>query len=262
MRKENKKYLGVSLSALAFSLSYGLTANAQTCVTPPSCEELGYTDTADKCDGDAMVKCPFDTSKVFCRAYPTTETKTCNTIGDILLDDKTCAVDANAIYPDKTPIGVVFDISRKLAIALEQSNSSAWASSTNYDITGLTNYSSSSAVIRDYNGKSNTSIIIAYRDNYGYSTPAASYTYNYTTKGTNKGDWYLPAAGELQSIKNNKNALNNSLLKVGGMQLPTGCYWSSSEYSNDKAWYSCISSDLWIIAGKKSLNRVRPVLAY
>ena len=264
MKKENKKYLGVSLSALAFSLSYGLTANAQTCVTPPSCETLGYTDTADKCDGDAMVKCPFDTSKVFCRTIfiPTTKTKTCDTIGDILLDDKTCAVDANAIYPDKTPIGVVFDVSRKLAIALEQGSSLIWAFSYK-DIPGLTNYSSSSAAKGDYNGKSNTSIIIAHGNSNGYETPAADYCYNYSTTGTNKGDWYLPAGGELQLIYDNKATLNNSLSKAGGTQLGTSSYhWSSSEYSYSHAWKFGFSNGHWNYIYKGSIGPVRPVLAY
>ena len=262
MKKENKKYLvGVSLSALAFSLSYGLTANAQTCVTPPSCEELGYTDTANKCDGDAMVKCPFDQSKVFCRAIPKPESKTCDTIGDILYHDKTCAKDMNLLDPNKTVIGVVFDISRKLAIALKQS-SLEWASRTGDDIPGLTNYTSESAAKGDYNGKSNTSIIIAHGDSNGYKTPAADYCYNYTTRGTNKGDWYLPAAGELQLIYNNKTTLYNSLSKVGGTQLANSTYFSSSEYHRSNAWLLSFYNGRWGNNYKAIAYYVRPVLAY
>ncbi len=263
MRKENKKYLGVSLSALAFSLSYSLTANAQTCVTPPSCETLGYTDTADKCDGDAMVKCPFDTSKVFCRSYPKPKTtKVCDTIGDILLDDKSCAIDINNLDPNRTPIGVVFDVSRKLAIALEEGLSLQWAS-LYIDIPGLTNYSSSSAAKGDYNGKSNTSIIIAHGNSNGYSTRAADYCYNYTTEGTTKGDWYLPAGGELYLIYQNKDTLNNSLSKVGGTQLGTSYYWSSSEYNVFKAWLLYLYNGDWYNFGKDFNDHyIRPVLAY
>ena len=260
MRKENKKYLGVSLSALAFSLSYGLTANAQTCVTPPSCESMGYTDTADKCDDSSMVKCPFDTSKVFCRSI-STKTKTCDTIGDILLDDKTCAVDANAIYQDKTPIGVVFDVSRKLAIALEESSSSLKWVSSQVDIPGLTNYSRGSQT-NDYNGKSNTSLIIAHGNSNGYETPAADYCYNYSTTGTNRGDWYLPAGGELYLIYQNKTTLNNSLSKVGGTQLITNWYWSSSEYSSSNAWLLGFGYGSWYYYYKSTSYGVRPILAY
>ena len=261
MRKENKKYLGVSLSALAFSLSYSLTANAQTCVTPPSCETLGYTDTADKCDGDAMVKCPFDTSKVFCRSYPTTKTETCDTIGDILLDDKSCAIDINNLDPIRTPIGVVFDVSRKLAIALEQGSSLKWASSQ-LDIPGLTNYRDKTAAQGDYNGKSNTSKIIAHRNSNRYETPAVDYCYNYVTTGTKKGDWYLPALGELQLIYKNRSTLNNSLSKVGGTQLETNWYWSSSEYNSYNAWIFDFYLGSWSANNKYNSVYVRPVLAY
>ena len=257
MRKENKKYLGVSLSALAFSLSYGLTANAQTCVTPPSCETLGYTNTANQCNGTAMVKCPFDQSKVFCRST----TKVCDTIGDILYDDKSCAININNLDPNRTPIGVVFDVSRKLAIALEQS-STIWASSASYDIPGLTNYGSSSAAKGDYNGKSNTSIIIAHGDSNRYSTPVADYAYNYSTTGTNKGDWYLPAGGELYLMYQNKDTLNNSLSKLGGPQLPDSPHWSSSEYNKDSAWVLGFGNGSWANSNKFYTTYVRPVLAY
>lgn len=39
-------------------------AQAQSCTTAPSCESLGYTGKASDCS--ISLKCPFDTSKVFC----------------------------------------------------------------------------------------------------------------------------------------------------------------------------------------------------
>lgn len=41
--------------------------------------------------------------------------------------------------------------------------------------------------------------------------------------------WYLPAQNELSIIYNNKSILNTTLFSVGGTQLGTGCYWSSTE---------------------------------
>lgn len=41
-------------------------SQAQTCVAPPSCTELGYTKTTTQCSGKSMVKCPFDQNKVMC----------------------------------------------------------------------------------------------------------------------------------------------------------------------------------------------------
>ena len=265
MRKENKKYLGVSLSALAFSLSYGLTANAQTCVTPPSCETLGYKDTADKCDDSSMVKCPFDTSKVFCRSI-STKTKTCDTIGDILLDDKTCAVDANAILNDRTPIGVVFDVSKKLAIALQGSpNRIFWGVMSNQGIDGLGNVNGTNTR-KAYGGKNNTSIIKKYASSNNYSSDAVDYCLHYTTKGTKTNDWYLPATGELYLIYNSKNKLNNSLEKVNGMKITDADHWSSSQYF----YRPSLTYTIWTFSfdsGKfnnedKLTSYIRPVLAY
>ncbi len=67
MSKITKKILGASLSLAAFSFGYISTASAQTCTQPMTCEEMGYIDTVDRCEGDAMIKCPSDLSKVFCR---------------------------------------------------------------------------------------------------------------------------------------------------------------------------------------------------
>jgi len=58
------------------------TSLAQTsCVTPPTCAEIGYTQTESECAGKEIVHCPFDLSVVFCPAcdfseYPLTECPT------------------------------------------------------------------------------------------------------------------------------------------------------------------------------------------
>ena len=239
---------------------FSLASLQAACVTG-DCTALGYTKSESECDGD-IIRCPFDTSKVFCKEATT---KVCDTIGDILYDDKSCAVDISNLDPNRTPIGVVFDVSRKLAIALEQSSSRLeWASRYGDDILGLTNYTSSNKT-SDYNGKSNTSIIIAHGDSNGYETPAADYCYNYVTIGTKKGDWYLPAGGELQLMYNNKTTLNNSLSKIGGTQFPTTgyyYYWSSSESNYGYAWRLGFNDSDWYNNSKGSKYYVRPVLAY
>ena len=246
-----------SLALLTSVMSFSSSLQA-ACVSG-DCTALGYTKSESECGGD-IIRCPFDTSKVFCRAYQPT-TKVCDTIGDVLYDDKSCAIDINNLDPYRTPIGVVFDVNRKLAIALEQSSSLKWAPEY-HDIPGLTNYSEST-VTSDYNGKSNTSIIRAHGDSNGYDTPAADYCYNYITAGTNKGDWYLPAGGELQLMYNNKTTLNNSLSKVGGTQLSSSYHhWSSSEFSNLHAWILYFGNGGWGGYGKTYSGYVRPVLAY
>ena len=66
MKKNIQYQFGASLFALAFSLGASLPAAAQTCVPPPSCDTLGFTKTAADCAGKTILKCPFDTTKVYC----------------------------------------------------------------------------------------------------------------------------------------------------------------------------------------------------
>ncbi len=263
MSKITKKILGASLSLAAFSFGYAQNVQAQSCVVLPTCEELGYTDIAARCENGELLKCPFDESKVFCRSAPTT--KVCDTIGDILLDDKTCiaAADSDNIPSDRTPIGVIFDVSRKLAIALEDSGYLKWASRYDDDIAELTNYQSSKKT-SDFSGRSNTSIIIAHGNSNGYDTPAADYAYNYSTTGTQQGDWYLPAAGEVKLIYDNKDILNKSLSQLGGTELGTSYCWSSTECSDKgRVWAFYVQNDYWTNYLKTgSKGYVRPVISF
>ena len=50
---------------------------------------------------------------------------------------------------------------------------------------------------------------------------------------------FLPAAGQLVAVKNNIYDINNALSTLGGNQLAitSGYWWSSSQYSQDGAWY-------------------------
>ena len=56
--KNSEKKLGVSLWVLGMLISG--EAAAQTCVIPPTCEELGYDKVASDCGSLAKLKCPFD----------------------------------------------------------------------------------------------------------------------------------------------------------------------------------------------------------
>ena len=96
-----------TLLAVAFSLSTS-TIRAETCV-PNDCASLGFTKTEKNCVGD-IIRCPFDTSKVFCKEYVLAA-------GDILYSDKTTL--HYSMDSTKTPIGVVVDPSRRLAMALK-----------------------------------------------------------------------------------------------------------------------------------------------
>ncbi len=109
---------GVSLSILAFSFAAS-TASAQTCDTPPSCEELGYTMTEAQCVGLKTLKCPFDKSKISCGTSLSRDEFLAQNIplqdGDIVYKDGTWSRPTTAL-PDKQAIGIVVNASTKLVL--------------------------------------------------------------------------------------------------------------------------------------------------
>ena len=146
---------------LTSALMVGLSGVAEAaCIQTPSCSSLGYS-SSSSCSGGT--KCPFgnawnctaanNTNKIteLTNKITTLETKvtelskdaaTANCkIGDILYSDMSCNTN---VVASKTAIGVIFDITNKLAIGLELSNQS-W-STEYFDVPGLSNITSSSAV--------------------------------------------------------------------------------------------------------------------
>ena len=60
--------------------------------------------------------------------------------------------------------------------------------------------------------------------------PAWNYSLTYAKNNGLTGDlatgWYLPTVAELDTIYQNKNVVEASLLKADGSQFGTSCYWS------------------------------------
>ena len=187
------------------------------------------------------------------------EAITCG-VGSILYFDKKCYI--SGLLNGKSAIGVVFDGNRNTAIALEGSTSSLQWSSNRVDVLNLKNYENSTQAIQDFNGKANTAAIKAYNSSLS-DFPAAKYAYNYTTAGTNVGDWYLPAAGEMHLIYQNKLFLNYTLSKLGKPELPTNIdHWSSSEENNTFAFEMYLQNGKTSFEFKDFTGYVRPVLAF
>ena len=136
------------------------------CVTPPTCAQLGYTKTASECSGHTFLKCPFDMSVGYCDlgTSSTPVVNVCGTpeVGDILYSDMTC--NTNVVI-SKTPIGVVFDTTNKLAVGMVESEASysygglQW-SKEYFDVPGLSNITSWDKVTADWQGKKNTQIVL------------------------------------------------------------------------------------------------------
>jgi len=66
----------------------------------------------------------------------------------------------------------------------------------------------------------------------------------YSTNSTNKGDWYLPACGELAMIIPNLKKINQKLALIKAQYasdcisgLASAIYWSSTEHIWSYAWY-------------------------
>lgn len=118
-----------------------------------------------------------------------------------------------------------------------------------------TSPSSSNNALADFDGVGNTEKIITQRGTKDYKSwtpavdteadyPAASCCDMFHTEGTQQGDWYLPACGELGYIMPTFNKINDAIDKMRtaygssvGVELTNYGYWSSTEYSHHSARY-------------------------
>ena len=248
------------------------------CVPLPDCASIGYT--ATSCDGDS-IKCPFDTSKLFCIPCDTKYKYTCLgdnitggtgsscggkyvsctcssgewdstsgtckstqncLVGYIYYSDKTCSADYDS---SKTVAGIVVKANE---LVMSEPTEMIWSSS--YTNTSLKDMSQSEAKA-DKNGKSNTAVIVSAHPDESASNNAAIYCNTYTggVAGTS-GEWYLPAAGELYSyVYGNYNTIN-PVVRTLSWTYFDAYFWSSSEYTNYDAW-SVYSAGGGVYGGSK-----------
>ena len=242
---------------------------ALNCTASPDCASLGYTMSAADCTDGVKVACPTDTSKVFCK---TVQPVTC-IVGSILGGDQFCYKDK---LPDGVkPVGIVFDTTNKLAVALTDINSSSSAGSSTmmwatgyYDIPTLGNCTDLTTCGVD--GRANTTAILNCGSSCG-TTPAATATNSYEPSGCSKDfckktKWFLPSMRDLITLYNAKSYVNASLsltASSGAKTLTESYYWSSTEFSSDYAWILNVHSG-FRGSYSKSYNNiyVRPVVKY
>ena len=242
---------------------------ALNCTASPDCASLGYTMSAADCTDGVKVACPTDTSKVFCK---TVQPVTC-IVGSILGGDQFCYKDK---LPDGVkPVGIVFDTTNKLAVALTDINSSGSAGSSTmmwatgyYDIPTLGNCTDLTTCGVD--GRANTTAILNCGSSCG-STPAATATNSYEPSGCSKDfckktKWFLPSMRDLITLYNAKSYVNASLsltASSGAKTLTESYYWSSTEDSYYSAWILNVHSGFRGSYGKSYNNiYVRPVVKY
>jgi len=241
------------------------------CTPTPDCATIGYTE--NSCDGK-FVRCPFDTSKLFCvpcdNDYKYTCTGNnitggtgsscggkyascecidgatfsngdciCNTsckVGAIYYSDKTCS---SCVDNSKTPIGIV--VKDNEIIASSNIQYLSWCTATDYIF--LSNDSGVILLVEaqnDYNGYANTQMIVNYYgSNADINTHSGVYCYNYYPLGmeNTKTQWYLPALGEAYTyFFNNFNKIKFSLDNLG-INFPSPYLSTSTENYSGHAWH-------------------------
>ena len=236
---------------------------ALNCTASPDCASLGYTMSAADCTDGIKVACPTDTSKVFCK---TVQPVTC-IVGSILGGDQFCYKDK---LPDGVkPVGIVFDTTNKLAVALTDINSSGSAGSSTmywsanyYDIPTLGNCTDLTTCGVD--GRANTTAILNCGSSCG-TTPAATATNSYEPSGCSKDfckktKWFLPSIRDLITLYDAKSYVNTSLsltASSGATILTESYYWSSTEFSSDYAWILNVHSGFRGSYGTVSYTHLR-----
>ena len=266
-----KKILLASAGVMVMSAGVGYAA----CIPTPSCASLGY-ESSSSCEGG--IKCPFGNAWNCTLVNKITEiekiiqeggadgnkgdTSNC-VVGSIFYSDISCSY--GKVVEGKTPIGVVVYVDGTgggQAMALKSIGNYTWGPANN-DIPGLNNFISDSSASTDLQSCSNTVLITAAGDKSTY--PAAWAAHEYKTAGTNAGDWCLPAAGIMFSIKRSMSAINAGFVLAGGDQLGTSSYlWSSSESSSlNRVWRSCFDLDYGLFNNFVDTSyAVRPVLEF
>lgn len=264
------KKLSVTLLALCGTFSFVPGASAEDCKKVPTCESLGFTQNVAECSGAAL-KCPWDLSLAACKAVEL-EAPLPFIYGDGLISKKVLA--------NKKPVGVVFDETNKLAIALSDVEKDGTAgfetmywSDTYCDIPNLANcqYDANDEAVDSCgaDGRANTDAILAAKDSCGIAY-AAKAVNDYTPSDCSadfckKNQWFLPSMGELANVYKNRAEIDASLalLKDNTTVAVSSRYlWSSTEYDETKAWRFRMASGSRINGNKDQYEFVRPVVYY
>ena len=226
--------LGLIVSSLLLSAAEALAA---ACSIAPTCEQLGYVQTTADCTGvKNVLKCPFDMSKLYC-SKATSEVR----VGSILYGDGTVS---DGYEAGKTPIGVVFDPDKRLAIALRNVSDKSYVWSTSTCNTAIPDCDDGwHPYLCEGDGRTFTDILLKTTCGGTYEPVKEVNTYSVTgcTKDFCKqGKWFLPSIKEWTALKSVITYIEASLQLVGGdgfMRSGNGIiYWTSSEYSTDAAW--------------------------
>ncbi len=169
-------------------------AQAEFCTATPDCKSLGYTQSS--CPDGGGVKCPWNTSLMYCPQCKQKDVCQSCKVGMILNSDMTCSAEKAS---GKTPIGVVSQQTITTVGAAIKCQGVAVALS---NFSGTMNWSNAN-----------------YQSN------------SYSASGVS--GWRLPTKDELLAVYRNSSAVSSGLTAAGGSQFISNWYWSSSSYDYD-----------------------------
>lgn len=220
------KKLALTLSAALLSAT---AVQAQNCAVPPSCEELGYTQTANDCIGMQTLKCPLDMTKMSCHPYPAE-------VGHYLYSDGR----TSPIYNSKigSVTGVIFDPANRKAIQYMDRyvSSEKWfqqwtptdVQAAYKDNTPLIDYDSISYATNDTDGYYNSLTANAF-----YKRHYSTVFYRCTPTNT-KLKAFVLSVGEWELIYDNLDKIDAALTKYNGTPVYRGYIWTSTEGTKPK----------------------------
>ncbi|MDO5387029.1 MAG: hypothetical protein Q4F75_07145 [Pseudomonadota bacterium] len=189
-------------------------------------------------------------------------------IGQILNSDGICTSDK---VSGKEPLGVVVAIKDNCGWAIATKKIPGYIQwSTEYIDTGVfQSMYVEEEVITDFNVANNMQKIIQASNGDSNKYPAVYAALNYTPSEApeTKGKWALPTAGILNNLYTYFNAINGTLIKIGGSQIVDYReeIWSSTEQDNRTVWFFWKPSNengRIGAANKDSERNVRPVIAF
>ena len=189
-------------------------------------------------------------------------------IGDYFLSDKTF-VHVKDYDGKKKVIGVVGYINKDgeaIITAIEQKRLE-WSKDFEL-VDNLKTLDTYEKAYEDMKGREYTKTVIESKQYSDSRYPAFAYVKNFKTEGTNKGDWYLSAPGELnESVAKNMLFINIALILLNDPKnvklIELDHYWASAECSQDGAWRCYTgSADVGYDYYKWSSIYVRPSLAF
>ena len=214
MNPQKKIYAGAMLAfCLAFSAK---SLQAQTCIVPPTCEELGYKQTEADCQGkDIVMKCPTDMTKMTCLSSSTSNNIE---VGAILYGDGTVS---SEVIAGKKPIGVVVDPILRYAMGLYYINENGKEENEVYNMDYSEDYpvTCQSCDYRDiYNCKDGITATEILADCPSLKPIKAVKLYNpenCTADFCKQGNWFLPSILELLEISIYRTVIDKTMTLLG-----------------------------------------------